>query len=71
MLTNCKNCGAPLKSNKCKYCGTEYIDEYQRALAQMQLEELQRQQRNLEFQMAQDIINAEILKCCCMPSGGF
>lgn len=21
---NCKNCGAPLKSSKCEYCGTEY-----------------------------------------------
>lgn len=28
MLTNCKNCGAPLCTNedslKCEYCGTEY-----------------------------------------------
>lgn len=24
MLTNCKNCGAPLKDMKCEYCGTEY-----------------------------------------------
>ena len=22
--TNCKNCGAPLKDGRCKYCGTEY-----------------------------------------------
>lgn len=22
----CKNCGAPLHSNKCEYCGTEYIN---------------------------------------------
>ena len=22
--TNCKNCGAPLKSDKCEYCGTFY-----------------------------------------------
>ena len=21
---NCKNCGAPLNSHKCEYCGTEY-----------------------------------------------
>ena len=21
---NCKNCGAPLSSHKCEYCGTEY-----------------------------------------------
>lgn len=20
----CKNCGAPLRGNKCEYCGTEY-----------------------------------------------
>lgn len=27
--TNCPNCGAPLKGNKCEYCGTEihHIDE--------------------------------------------
>lgn len=23
-ITNCKNCGAPLKKSKCEYCGTEY-----------------------------------------------
>lgn len=23
-MTNCKNCGAPLHSGKCEYCGTEY-----------------------------------------------
>ena len=21
---SCKNCGAPMRSNKCEYCGTEY-----------------------------------------------
>lgn len=21
---SCKNCGAPMQSNKCEYCGTEY-----------------------------------------------
>lgn len=26
-MTNCKNCGAVLKSNKCEYCGTEYPDK--------------------------------------------
>lgn len=25
--TNCKNCGAPLKSGKCEYCGTEHFEE--------------------------------------------
>jgi hypothetical protein len=24
MLTNCKNCGAPLNGN-CEYCGTKYL----------------------------------------------
>ena len=23
-LTNCKNCGAPLHSNRCEFCDTEY-----------------------------------------------
>lgn len=23
-ITNCKNCGAPLKDYKCEYCGSEY-----------------------------------------------
>lgn len=22
--TNCRNCGAPVKGNRCEYCGTEY-----------------------------------------------
>lgn len=25
--TNCRNCGAPVKGNRCEYCGTEYGDE--------------------------------------------
>ena len=24
MITNCVNCGAPLRGTKCDYCGTEY-----------------------------------------------
>lgn len=24
MLTNCKNCGAPLYQGYCEYCGTDY-----------------------------------------------
>ena len=23
-MTNCKNCGAPLRYSKCEYCGTDY-----------------------------------------------
>lgn len=26
-MTNCVNCGAPLKGLKCEYCGTEYLDK--------------------------------------------
>ena len=25
--SNCRNCGAPIKGNRCEYCGTEYPDE--------------------------------------------
>ena len=25
--TNCRNCGAPIKENRCEYCGTEYHAE--------------------------------------------
>lgn len=24
MMSNCKNCGAPIHNGKCEYCGTEY-----------------------------------------------
>ena len=24
---NCPNCGAPLHSNKCEYCGSEFVEE--------------------------------------------
>lgn len=27
--TNCRNCGAPIKGNRCEYCGTEYPDKYE------------------------------------------
>lgn len=23
-FSNCKNCGAPLKTDECEYCGTQY-----------------------------------------------
>lgn len=23
-ITNCRNCGAPVKGNECEYCGTRY-----------------------------------------------
>lgn len=26
-MTTCINCGAPLKGNKCQYCGTEYNND--------------------------------------------
>lgn len=29
VLTNCKNCGAPLHGPVCEYCGTVYGDEQQ------------------------------------------
>lgn len=27
MKNNCPNCGAIIKSNKCKYCGTNFEDD--------------------------------------------
>ena len=27
---NCPNCGAPLHSNKCEYCGSEFVEEQTR-----------------------------------------
>ena len=27
-MTNCKNCGAILKSSVCEYCGTVYNDDF-------------------------------------------
>lgn len=29
MLTNCKNCGAPLHRGYCEYCGTDYREPNQ------------------------------------------
>lgn len=26
-MTNCINCGAPIRGNKCEYCGSEYRGE--------------------------------------------
>lgn len=26
-MINCVNCGAPIKGNKCEYCGTEYSED--------------------------------------------
>ena len=26
-LTNCKNCGAPLHSNRCEFCDTQAVEE--------------------------------------------
>lgn len=30
VLTNCKNCGAPLRDMQCDYCGTDYRDPWER-----------------------------------------
>lgn len=30
MMTNCKNCGAPLTGTKCEYCGTEYAQKIEK-----------------------------------------
>lgn len=27
-MTNCKNCGAPLKGSVCEYCGTFYMENH-------------------------------------------
>ena len=27
MPVNCPNCGAPLHSNKCEYCGSEFVEK--------------------------------------------
>ena len=35
-MTNCKNCGAPLESEKCPYCGTIYRKNYQSVKAERQ-----------------------------------
>ena len=28
MLTNCRNCGAPIEKGRCQYCGTDYRGTY-------------------------------------------
>ena len=33
----CQKCGAPLKDNKCEYCGTEYVDDA-KELAELEAE---------------------------------
>ena len=30
VLTNCKNCGAPLRDMRCDYCSTDYRQPYER-----------------------------------------
>lgn len=40
---NCPNCGAPLHSNKCEYCGSEFIEEQVRKEIENEIELLKLQ----------------------------
>ena len=55
---NCKNCGAPLDFLKCKYCGSENLDESQVMEQSERFDEVQ-------YEMAQ--IKDRIEKISSMP----
>ena len=40
---NCPNCGAPLHSNKCEYCGSEFVEEQTRKETENEIELLKLQ----------------------------
>lgn len=40
---NCPNCGAPLHSNKCEYCGSEFVEEQTRKEIENEIELLKLQ----------------------------
>ena len=42
MLTNCPNCGAPVRGSKCEYCGT-VLDWGEYKAAERELSEIRRQ----------------------------
>lgn len=55
-MTNCINCGAPLRGSKCEYCGTEH-DNGRR---NVELAELRRTVLETKLVMQMEEINANI-----------
>ena len=73
-MTNCPNCGAPIKSNsyKCEYCGTTYDNSDQQVLKyeewlNYEYEQLRqiadmervRYQVNREYELVKQIVDSE------------
>lgn len=56
-MTNCKNCGAVLKSDICEYCGTDYRRENKfavkicQAISRNQMYELEEEITKLNHQL--------------------
>lgn len=61
-ITNCPNCGAPLKGGKCEYCGTEihHIDED--AIRKLELE-----RQNALNQIEVQILMSKLCDCKMIP----
>lgn len=36
-MTNCPNCGAPIKGSRCEYCGTQFHQDYDMRLPQINI----------------------------------
>ena len=86
-MMNCPNCGALITGDKCEYCGTIFQkninfnnlyrsgywdDTYYRLNIANQIDRLEMEQRNLEYQLALNQLNFNarqaMLECCCERS---
>ena len=48
-MTNCPNCGAPIRGFKCEYCDTVFSTEYEYRIHMDEIARLVNQQRTAEL----------------------
>lgn len=75
-MNTCPNCGAQITGGKCEYCGSVFDDipdnheaYYQKLHLVYQLDKLDKEKKDLEFQLAYSKLLAdikhEVMECCC------
>ena len=69
MITNCVNCGAPLRGLQCDYCGTLYEssceDDFEKSIA-----ELNGRFQMLKIELSNKLQTEELLSRCFTVFGG-
>lgn len=63
MITNCINCGAPLQSKKCEYCGTDYSGKFESQISDEWFGTLTYKGNTYQVYMDECVVNYECGEC--------